>query len=166
MAWSHRPVLKPATPTPGWSLWCLTKCYWQTCQHCLSCIFTYISCIKLLLLHQAVIRPRRMLKLQELLGTWPCTPSVCETLWSPRYYPESATAVRFTQQLISITVFLTSQKLLLHCLPLWLSRNILYVLWVVQNAASRMITLPAQAWWVILAQRGMHGLPLKHNILI
>lgn len=68
------------SPHPDWSLWCLTKCCWQTCQHCLRCIFTYINCIKLLLLHQAVFWPCFMPKLEELLGTRPCTPDLCETL--------------------------------------------------------------------------------------
>lgn len=81
MTWSRSPVLKPTTPAPDWSPWYPTKCCWQSCQHHRRCIFTYISCIKLLLLlHQAAFWPCYVLKLQELLGTQHCTPDNCETL--------------------------------------------------------------------------------------
>lgn len=78
----------------------------------------------------------------------------------------SVTVVRLIQQLISRTVFLTSPKQLLRHLSLWLSWNILHILWFVQNTVSEMLTLPVQTRWVIPAQRGTRGFPLKQNILI
>lgn len=105
-----------------------------------------------------------MFKSQDLLGTtlhcwypWQC---------HPQSHPEPDTAVRLTQQLGSTTVFLTSQKQFLHHLSLWLSWNILFILWFVQSTVSRTLALPAQTRWVIPAQWGTHGLPLKHDFKI
>lgn len=101
-----------------------------------------------------------MLKFQDVLETT----LHCWYLWKchPQSHPEPDTAVRLTQQLGSTTVFLTSQKQLLHHLSLWLSWNILLILWFVQSTVSRALTLPAQTWCVIPAQRGTYGPPLKH----
>lgn len=129
----------------------------------LSDIFTYFSCTMLRMLHKAVPWPRYTLRWQELLRTRHGTPDSCGCLlpWA-QHCPGSATAL----QLTSMAVFLTSQKPSLHHLPLWLSWNILYILWFVPNAAPGRLILPLQIRRVIPAQREMHGLPVKRNISI
>lgn len=106
-----------------------------------------------------------MLKLQELLGTRPCAPDICETLChpvSPRvsHCRQAHTAALTLNSVFNIPTNITASR------SSTLSQIILYIFWFAQTATSRMLTLPAQACWVAPAPTGVHGLPLKHSILI
>lgn len=155
------------SPHLDWALQCLKKCSWQTYQHCVDAslhiliALNYCYCTELSSGLVSCLNWRSCLELGPALLTF-----VKLSLSPTQCHPESDTVVRLIPQLISRIVFLTFQKQLLHHLPLWLSWNILHILWFVQNTVSRMFSLPVQTWWVIPAQRGMHRFPFKQNILI
>lgn len=104
--------------------------------------FTNISCIRLLLLRQAVPWSHYVLEWQELVGLSTALLMPVDLLLSTQYCSGPDTVLQLTQQLISTAVLLTSQKSSLHHLPLWLSWNILYILWSVLKAAPGILTIP------------------------